>query len=279
MLKLSSQFRLTLLDLKDWCIRVATGKHHLPPARLRDVGDGDFEATGREFLNYFVQFCNLKPTARVLEIGCGIGRIVLPLTAHLRGDGSYVGMDVHAASIRWCQRHITPKHSNFQFDHVDLLNQRYNPKGRAQDKDYRFPYADQSFDFIFLISVFTHLLPAGMANYLREMQRLLADDGQVFMTFFLLNERQNSLARQGYNAIDFKYGNDVFRMREADLPESAVAYNEEYLFGLLDVCGFAVRRPILYGTWAGCAEGLSFQDIIIATKETRQRRQHELAAG
>jgi SAM-dependent methyltransferase len=278
MLKLVSQLRIILLDLMDWCIRVASGKRHLPPARLRDVGNSDFEETGREFLNYFIQLCNLQPTARVLEIGCGVGRIALPLTGHLR-DGSYLGMDLVAASIRWCQRHITPKHPNFRFDHVDLLNRRYNPQGRAEDKHYRFPYAGQSFDFIFLTSVFTHMLPAGMANYLLEIERLLADDGQVFMTFFLLNQRQKELVTQGQNAIDFKYGNGVCRMRDADLPESAVAYDEEYLLGLLYACGLAVRGPILYGTWCGFAEGLSFQDIIIATKRTIQRREHEPAAG
>jgi SAM-dependent methyltransferase len=267
MRKLASQIRLTLLDLKDWCIRAATGKRHLPPFRLRDVGGGDFESSGRKVVNNLVKLCSLDPTARVLEIGCGIGRIALPLTDHLR-DGSYLGMDVVAASIRWCQSNITPKHPRFEFYHVDVFNQRYNPKGRAQDKDYRFPCADLSFDFIFLISVFTHLLPPGMANYLREMHRLLADDGQVFITFFLLNEMQKSLAQNGLNAIDFKYGNNVYRMRDASVPESAVAYDEDYLLGLLDACGFTVRSPILYGRWSGRPDGLSFQDIVIATKKT-----------
>lgn len=270
MLNLVSQFRLILLDLTDWGIRMASGKLYLPPARLRDVGNSDFEATGQEFLDYFVRLCNLQPNARVLEVGCGVGRIALPLTGYLC-DGSYVGMDVVASSIGWCQSNITPKHPNFVFYHADLFNRRYNPQGSAQDKDYRFPYDCRSFDFIFLTSVFTHLLPAGLANYLGEIQRLLADGGQVFITFFLLNERQKSLAQEGLNVIDFKYGNDVYRMRDADVPESAVAYNEEYLLGLLEASGLSVRCPIIYGRWSGRPDGLSFQEIIIATKKTAKR--------
>ena len=86
----ASHLRLALVDLKDWCLRAATGKRHLPPSRLRDVGDTDFEATGEEFRDYFVKFCNLQPTARVFEIGCGIGRIASPLTGYLI-DGTIVG--------------------------------------------------------------------------------------------------------------------------------------------------------------------------------------------
>lgn len=238
--------------------------------RLRDVGDTDFESTGREFLSYFVRFCDLQPTARILEIGCGIGRIALPLTGHLIG-GSYVGMDVVETSIRWCQQHITPKHQNFQFYHVDLFNGRYNRNGITRDEDYRFPFADESFDFIFLTSVFTHLLPPGIANYLSEIRRLLSDDGQVFMSFFLLNQKQGRLALQGRNAIDFKHAIGVYQVRDAEIPENAVAYDESYLIGLFDAYGFGVRRPVMYGTWNGCTDGLSFQDMIITTKTTAKK--------
>ena len=265
MRKLIEQLQYKLYDLKDWCVRASTGKLHIPPVRLRDVGPSDFKETGKEFLNYFIKFCNLQSSANVLDIGCGIGRMAIPLASHLR-DGSYIGMDVVAESISWCRKNITHKYSNFQFDHIDLFNHRYNPNGKVLDINYRFPYTDQSFDFIILTSVFTHMLPAGMTNYMDQIQRMLADDGQVFFTFFLLNEEQDNLARQEQNCINFKYSNGFYRMRDADIPESAIAYDEECLLDLLNNRGFTISRPIKYGTWSGREDGLSFQDIIIAIK-------------
>jgi len=93
MRKLIEQLQYKLYDLKDWCVRASTGKLHIPPVRLRDVGPSDFKETGQEFLNYFIKFCNLQSSANVLDIGCGIGRMAIPLASHLR-DGSYIGMDV-----------------------------------------------------------------------------------------------------------------------------------------------------------------------------------------
>jgi protein-L-isoaspartate O-methyltransferase len=44
------------------------------------VGDGDYRAIGAEYLGHFVRLGGLKPSDRVLDIGCGIGRMAVPLT-------------------------------------------------------------------------------------------------------------------------------------------------------------------------------------------------------
>jgi len=46
----------------------------------------------------------------------------------------------------------------FRFQHADLFNTAYNPRGVQQAAQYRFPYEDDSFDFAYLGSVCTHLL-------------------------------------------------------------------------------------------------------------------------
>ncbi|MGH9459757.1 MAG: hypothetical protein ACRD1X_00955, partial [Vicinamibacteria bacterium] len=55
----------------------------LPPPALRDVGPGDFEEIGREFLGHFVTLGSLQPSETILEIGCGPGRMAMPLTGYL----------------------------------------------------------------------------------------------------------------------------------------------------------------------------------------------------
>src|SRR5215212_241626 len=44
------------------------------------VGDGNYRAIGTEYLGHYVRIGGLKPTDRVLDIGCGIGRMAVPLT-------------------------------------------------------------------------------------------------------------------------------------------------------------------------------------------------------
>jgi hypothetical protein len=53
--------------------------------------------------------------------------------------------------------------------------------------------------------------PAEVDNYLREVSRLLKNDGRCLATFFLLNEEQVKLAREGKNALPFPYGEGVWR--------------------------------------------------------------------
>jgi len=250
--------------LKDFVSRAVRGELRLPPWWLRDVGGGDFRVAGQEFLHLFIELAGLQPEERVLDIGCGCGRIALPLTGYLSQRGGYSGLDVVEEAIHWCQQHITPRYPNFQFLHTDLYNKRYNPTGCYLAKEYVFPFEDHSFDFIFLASVFTHLLPDDTKNYLEEVARLLNPvGGRVFITFFLLNQTQQSLADQGLNTIDFKFGTDPYQMRDATIPESAVAYQEEYISELLVQSGLEMFGPIRYGTWSGRTGGLSHQDIIL----------------
>jgi ubiquinone/menaquinone biosynthesis C-methylase UbiE len=252
----------------DVVIRAIQGKLHLPPFRLRDVGPSDFEATGQEFLHLFIKLAHLQPDEDVLDIGCGCGRMALPLTDYLSQAGSYTGMDIVPATIQWCQQNIARRYSNFQFLHTDLFSRRYNPTGRYQAKDYTFPFTDEHFDFIFLTSVFTHLLPADTENYLRQVARLLRSSGRALLTFFLLNETQQHLAHQNKNQINFKYGSGSYRMRSETIPESAVAYDESFLVKLIGQCGLEMIEPIYYGTWSGCSDGLSYQDIVLVRRRT-----------
>lgn len=252
--------------LTDYVSRAIRGQLHLPPWWLRDVGGDDFEAAGQEFLHHFINLVHLQPDEKILEIGCGSGRMALPLTSYLSQTGSYSGMDITLEAIQWCQRHISSRHPNFQFLHADLYNQRYNPEGRYQTKDYRFPFEAESFDFVFLTSIFTHLLPDDTENYLREAARLLRRNGRGLMTFFLLNETQKALASQGQNDIEFKYGAGSYRTRSDITPESAVAYDEAFLRQLLGQWGLEIIEPVRYGTWSGRNDGLSYQDILLTRR-------------
>src|SRR3954471_21980999 len=97
----------------------------IPPDSLNFVGGGSFKAVGEEFKGHFVKLGGLRPEHRVLDIGCGIGRMAIPLTQYLSAKGSYEGFDPVKLGIDWCQEKITPLYPNFRFQTVDVFNSFY----------------------------------------------------------------------------------------------------------------------------------------------------------
>jgi SAM-dependent methyltransferase len=233
----------------------------LPPRRDMFVGGGDFRSIGEEFRRLFVDLGGLSPDDDVLDVGSGIGRIAVGLTGFLRGR--YEGFDVVGKGVEWSSREITSRYPNFHFQRADLYNETYNPKGRWQASEYRFPYDDGSFDFVVLTSVFTHLLPADAENYVREIGRVLRPGGTCFATFFLLDEESLRLIGEGRSNPTFHIDRGAYRTVHEDRPESAVAFPLRAVEGWFEAAG--LRNVTVHpGSWSGRSEFTSYQDIVIA---------------
>jgi SAM-dependent methyltransferase len=256
---------LLALSPLDYFSRLLNDKRDLPPLHLRRyVGPlGSFESSGAEFMSYLRLLAGLRPDERVLDIGCGCGQMALHLEDYLDQQARYVGVDIHRPSISWCQKKISTRRRNFEFAHIDVRNEAFNPRGVHRAEAYQFPFEAGSFDLILLKSVFTHMRPDEVNNYLREVARLLKSNGRCLATFFLLNDEQARLAGEGVNDLKFERGEGVWRYRYEHSPESAVAFDERYLMQLLAENGLVLKRPIYYGRWAGRTDGLSYQDILL----------------
>ena len=238
-----------------------------PPREAMFIGPGDFEKTGEEFLGYFVELGGLQPTGRVLDVGCGIGRMARPLTGYLDKKASYDGFDIVADGIDWCRKMITSRYPNFHFRFADVYNTFYNPQGKYKASEYKFPYNKESVDFVFLTSVFTHMLPQDMENYFSEIARVLKRDGKCLITFFLLNSESLQLLDAKLSTEDFKYEFDGYRTTDNDTPEAVIAYDEQSIRRLYEKSRLDVVGPVHYGSWCGRKSFFSYQDIIIAIKK------------
>ncbi|PWT99346.1 MAG: hypothetical protein C5B53_05475 [Candidatus Melainabacteria bacterium] len=240
----------------------------IPPASLDFVGNGSFKEIGEQFKSIFIEHAGLKPHERVLDVGCGIGRMALPLTKYLDHSGEYVGFDIVKVGIDWCEQNITPRYPNFKFQLLDIYNRSYNPVGTLSAESCKFPYESNYFDFIFLTSVFTHMLPEAMENYLSEIARVLKPEGRCLITYFLLNRDSRALMLTGTPAFQFGSANVPYALASEESPEFAIAFDEDRVRQLYDKFSIELIEPVHYGNWCGRTNFLSFQDIVVARKKS-----------
>jgi SAM-dependent methyltransferase len=253
-------------DRLDWlCDQLARNRFlPAPPPELMTCGDGDFRAIGAEFLGHFVRLAGLAPTDRVLDLGCGVGRMAVPLTQYLGETARYEGVDVDVAAIEWCSRTITQVYSQFTFRHLDVVHPLYNPAGTLTAETLALPCPAASVDVVLLVSVLTHLDLPAVRRYGAEIARVLAPGGRCFATAFLLNGPARAGIATGAARPAFPDRPDE-RVLSADpaAPLAAVAFDEDALLAAFLAAGLRRRRPAAYGTWSGRKGGVSFQDICV----------------
>jgi len=251
----------------DICYIVKKNKSDLNPLGRTFVGGGDFTAVGQEFFHHFQDLCKVNPSAHILDVGSGMGRMAIPFTTHLNQNGTYDGFDVFKSGIQWSQKNITTKFPNFTFTHFDIFNKEYNPDGKISPTEFHFPYNDNYFDLVFATSVFTHILPSSLSNYFSEINRVMKPNGFCFLTFLFLNEESIQLLQEKKSQIMFEHFEDNYALMLRDIPEHTIAYDENFIRSIYDTTDLVISEPIHYGSWCGRDKFKSFQDIIISVKQ------------
>ena len=243
----------------------------LPPASLLTFGAvDDFQTSGQNLVRRLADLGGLTPSSDVLDVGSGIGRLAIPLTSFLGPQGSYHGLDIVQEGVEWCEQNIAARHPNFAFQLADVYNGEYHPTGTVHPSEYRFPYADASFDLIVLNSVFTHMLPNDMEQYLREIARVLRVGGRSFTTYSLLDD-QARVASAAHRS-DTRFNHDLGPCSVVDrkVPELAVAYDPGFVRDVHERHGLSIDG-VYYGDWCRRSvlphqESRVGQDVVIATK-------------
>src|SRR5262245_9589858 len=240
----------------------------LPPAHLRFYyyRTSNPEAYWRASANArtVVTTFGLRPEHRLLDIGSGIGNLALGLIDYLRGG--YDGVEIHAEAVTWCQRSITPRHPHFHFHRADVSSVAYNPGGPTPASLYRFPFPDGSFDFVFLGSVFTHMLPDAFERYAHEIARMLAPDGICVASYFLLNDDTRAAIERGDSFMSFSVtdASGLCRLHDRAVPEAAVALDEPFVRRVLADAGLRIQEVHRGRWWRGEPD---FQDVLVVTPD------------
>lgn len=242
----------------------------VPPGDSIFVGDGDFRGIGLEFLRYFIEIGGLKDNDRVLDIGCGIGRMAVPLTQYLDpAAGEYAGVDPAASGIEWCSRNITSRYPNFRFTHIDVSHPLYNPDGCVDGSAIALPFSARAFDFAIMTSVVTHLPACEIRPYFSEISRLLAPGGRFFLSAFVIEDgiRLDAEGRDPRLGFEREAEGPAWHANK-QAPLAAVAFDDGFLDQHLRATGFDIAVKQL-GRWRGRSDAPNYQDFIVAVKTAR----------
>ncbi|MBI1392696.1 MAG: methyltransferase domain-containing protein [Alphaproteobacteria bacterium] len=111
---------------------------------------------------------------RILDFGCGVGRIIRHLPA--RTNARLSGVDYNPAVVAWCARNLPG----------DFRRNALHPPLDVEDA---------AVDIIYLVSVFTHLRIATQDEWLAEFRRVIRPGGLALITFH--DEDHPELANTG----------------------------------------------------------------------------------
>ena len=216
----------------------------LPPNHLRiRVGVGNrlfnnqplYLSAARNF--WILAFAKYKINlqACIVDLGCGCGRYA----HHLRDfsaageefTGEYIGVDIDEEQLDWCRRNFDER---FRF-HLSSDTSTSYKASSPSSAPFLIPEPDGIADLVFSASLFTHLLEACMANYLRETYRLLKPGGVGYHSVFLRDAPPSSIGTR--HSFQHVIGNSfVESLRQ---PEAAVAYHSSYLVSVAKAAGFS----------------------------------------
>lgn len=234
----------------------------VPPKGMTFTGAGDFLQEGAKYADYFKRY-GLTPESKVLDVGCGLGRMAVPLTHYLTKQGHYLGFDIMPKAIEWCNKEISARYSNFTFKHYQGGNDLYNTEQIGFNP---FPVKSNSYNFAILTSVFSHLQPDETTFFLEELNRCLEQDGIVFATFFVYPEKLKAPLNPSF-AFPFDYG--YYCLMNNQVKGANVAYRQDWLLDLITSKGFHIQQH-LPGFWLSGEKKNEFQDILILQKFDRK---------
>lgn len=220
---------------------------------------------GKNQAEKFIQLTGAKKNSRILDLGCGCGRLAIHFIELLDGIGTYIGIDASRELLDWCSSKISPDWPNFEFHRVNIYNGAYNDKGSMQPREFKIPFGDSSFDIIYAVSLFTHMRFDDMVYYLREIYRVLKKDGKFLSTYLLLNDGslQAISKKESHFNLIYQVG-EHSRTFSEKCPEEGIGHDEHELMRTYDEIGLRASL-IEYGSWPRkYTEDL--HDVVIATK-------------
>lgn len=205
----------------------------------------------------------LGPKGRILDVGCGWGRLAFALLDEIGPGLEYQGFDPYHEHVRWAQKNLDSARPRFVVHLAEIANEIYNPDAVLVPTRFRFPYSEGRFDAVVAHSLFRFVQPEVFEHYVAEIARVLKPGGRFLASFYLLNEISTKRlpAMKAPLCFVFPDGNVTTTRPHR---QGLLAYREDYVLEVL-TRNRLEPEPIDYGSWEPVENGLS-QDFVVAGK-------------
>lgn len=237
---------------------VPVGESLIPEEEPAAVVDEE----GRTLARWCRERLALGPEGRILDVGCGWGRLAFALRDEMGPGVEYEGFDPHAGHVQFAQRNLSATDPRFGLHIADVANEIYNPGGSLAPVGFRFPYSEHRFDAVVAHSLFRFVQPEVFEHYVAEVARVLRPGGRFLASFYLLNEAREERLPSMRPPLSFVFpAGDVTTTRPRR--EGLLAYREDYVREVLSRNGLEPER-IDHGPWEPAEDALA-QDFVVAT--------------
>ena len=224
--------------------------------------------------------CGFRGDQQLLDVGCGFGKTAIALLRLIRPPGSYTGFDIQPKMVEFANTLFKQLGINghFRAECYPMENTFYRGGPRpARAETFEFPYETSRFDCAVLHSVFTHMLSQAVANYVRNLARVLKPGGRILVSVFLLENSPDAGTGGGPWAESERRGamQDLLspihrgrlRVLKPENPEYMVAYRLEYLTTVFEKFGCRLVGEPLWGSWSGRSDFYCYQDYLLFQKK------------
>ena len=120
--------------------------------------------TAKEILSHFQESAEMEFPESILDWGCGPGRVIRHMPELLPTSSQVVGSDFNGKTIEWCQQSIP---------NVEFIQNTLMPPIKL---------TNESMEWVYCISVFTHLSEDAHHAWIGEIYRILRRGGLFLMT-------------------------------------------------------------------------------------------------
>jgi len=243
------------------------------------VGGADPEAVGEACRGILDRYLAINANSRVLDFGCGVGRVLLSVLKHKPEVSLVTGFDIMPQVIRFCETHIASAFPRTKFELIQGNNDHYNQfiaaAGANTAKSHALLQVEYAAAFteIYAFSVFTHVEKADFRSLLVLLSNLLVPGGTLLFTAFLLTPYSRHAIQQGTTmfplagAVTEEQGKILIGNTADRL--GFIAFDLMLMQQMVFEAGLIITH-VEHGSWADAQFSASLQDVIVCRRPISQ---------
>lgn len=218
---------------------------------------------------------NLGPSSVTLDFGCGLGRLASAFAAAGAGIGTYLGWEPEPAARHWLQGAYESLEA-FEFggetlspelNYITQQNSREAMGVRTgavpNELGWESFLKGRGVDLVWSHSVFTHMWPEDAVANLSLLKNSCNPGAVMIHTWLILDDFALAGLSQGMTDRSLPFEIGGIRTLSRNNPLDCTAYPIALLKDVYSQAGIEVT-DLLYGSWAGRGNGVTYQDIVVS---------------